>query len=514
MKRIGSLIIALVMLFCFAGASAEVDYTLAEKLQNQMKAGSGLSGSLTLTAEGTSPLALSMQGIRDTEIQIRALRSGMERHAALFLAGGNDSREGLTELLQQEETWYFRSDLLPGNEVWQLPDAFEAAAETVPAPAGGNPAFLPALIRLAQMSQSKRDVVLAPVTTKLSAWLEVWLADYAGVSQVRKLDNGTSGVDLMYSIPMSEIRKEIVALLKAIVRDSDGQALLNAIMTEEQMEVYANPYLDYYYLDAMDALDNDYDVVFTRTMTTLGQTVGSSLEMPLDENRTGFQTLEMVDNGGLISITLRGDDRLLAVQIPREMDFSKIDSASIWICSRGPQGEDEQSLPNLAARIDLSHESTLSSDEDNRLHLREIWGITGTYDVSRLPEGERTADYPETEALEGIVSLHYSSRNAQASPTTLEIEGSLRQGESLNLGVKGQLKTVAPWVFTPFATEEARELVSLSGDERTVLMAELLTAAGELCQRSKDSSTAETDETAEEPAETSDTEEAVTEDKP
>ena len=497
LRKIVCLILTAMMALCCFCASAEVDYTLAEKIQNQMKAGSGLSGSLVLTADGTSPLALSLEGLSDTEIQVRALRGGLDEHIALFL-GEDDYRAGLTEFLKQDDIWFFRSDLLPEATVWQLPNAFELGNALHPTAEDGNPSFLPALIRVLQMTDSRRSATLDPVLEKLTGWLEVWLADFSSVSVVRKLDNGTSGVDLMYNIPMREIRQEIVDLIQALVRDPDGQALLNAIFTEDQMEVYANPYLDYYYLDALSSLDNDYDVVYTRTMTTLGQTVASSLEMPLDEGRFGFQTLDIEDNGGLISVTFRGDDSILALQVPRDLDFSQIDAASLWLyyrpaqpdpaASDGPeampiQGEAQQPI---AARVDLSRENTLSSDEDNRLHLRDVWSLTATYDLSRLPDGEKASDYPAQDPLNGLLSLHYSSRNAQASPTTLEINVSLSQGSAFNLGLSGQLKTVAPWVFSPFDTYDAQEFLSLDETSRATLLAEWLSSTGELMQQARD----------------------------
>ena len=57
MKRIWCLVIAAVMTLCGTWASAETtDYTLAEKFQWQMKSGSGMAGTVQLTADGAGPL--------------------------------------------------------------------------------------------------------------------------------------------------------------------------------------------------------------------------------------------------------------------------------------------------------------------------------------------------------------------------------------------------------------------------------------------------------------------------
>ena len=509
MKRIWCLVIAAVMTLCGTWASAEMDYSLAEKFQRQMQSGSGMSGTVMLTAEGVGPLDTALQGLTGAEIQVRALRNENDQHIAFYIAGEGENRLGLTELLKQEDTWYFRSDLLPGEDVWQMPDAFQTAETLHSVPEGGNPSIMPALVRAFQMSESKRKTILDPAIAKLSGWLEIWLADFAAVSVVRKLENGTSGVDMMYNIPMSEIRKEIVALIKALIRDSDGQALLNAIFTAEEAELYANTYLDYYYLDAMESLDNDYDVVYTRTVTTLGQTVASSLEMPLDESRTGFQALSIDDNGGLISIIARGDERLLALQMPRSMDFNEIDAASIWVYYKPSESDVEknQMLAPIAVRLDVAHEHELTEDEDNRIHLTDTWTLTGTHDLSRLPVGEKAADYPPQEPISGQLKLHYSSRNAQASPTSLEVVGSLKQGATTNIGVTANMKTVAPWTYEAFTTDEAREIMSLDDIGRAVLFAEWLTSAGELIAQVKEAAPAP--EATEEPEGTEETEESA-----
>ena len=481
MKRFFCILISLIM--TASVSLAEISYTLPEKMENQMKVGSGLKGSFTLRMSGTDPLILSLMPFQNIEMQLRSIQSDNNQHICIFQAGEEESQIALTELLRENETWYLRSDLLP-DQVYQIPDMIELA-DLIHQPKGENVSFASAIARWFDMKESKRQTLLEPVLDKLLKKLEVWLADYAGVSEVTKLESGISAVNMTYSIPMSEIRKEIVVLLQELLHDKDGQALLNALLSTEQQRIYANEYLDYFYLDSMNSLDNDYDFLYTRTVSTLGQLISSSLEMPLDEKSSGFQSMAIEDNGGLLSITLRGDDSLLYLLIPDGIDFSQIDSTNAWIIWR-PEKTTEKAgeafQAPLALKVNISHKSELSSDEENREHLRERWSFLAERDITHLPEGEKESDYPEIEPFVLDLSLHYFSRVSQSSPTTLEIEA-LMEKENFHLSLSAETKTSAPWVFSPFPTDEAIELSNMEQEERAILLAEWLTAAGEQLNR-------------------------------
>ena len=473
-KTIGILLGLMMLLGCLTGLAD--DYTLPEKMENQMKVGSGLKGSFTMHMEGTDPVILSMSLFQDTEIQIRAIRSGSDLHIALFREEEDESQKGLTEILNQDGGWYLRSDMLP-DLVLRLPDSIQTA-NLLHQPAGENPSFATALTRWFEMSENKRSSLLDPVTEKLSRKLEVWLAQFAGVSEVQTTESGASVVDLSYTIPMGELRKEIVSLLEELIQDPDGQALLNAILSPEQMEIYASGELDYFYIEALEALDNDYDVLYTRRVTTLGQMISSSMEFPLDEEKTGYRLLTIEDNGGLMAITLRGEDSMASALIPGNIDFSKIDSFNAWIMYRPEQTEKADASDAMALRLTVSHSSELSSDEESREHLKEHWNAQAVWDVSRLPEGEDPADYPETAPMELDLDLHYASKASQSSPTSLTVEG-LMTKENFSLAVKGEVKTSAPWILKPFETEAAEDLANMTADEQTLLLAEWLSAVGE-----------------------------------
>ena len=139
MKKVICALFTLLILLGGCTSLAANEYTLPQKLENQQKVGSGLKGSFTMHMEGSDPLILSLIPFQDQEIQIRAIRSGNNRHIALYREGQDESRDGLTELLQQDGSWFIRSDLLP-DQVYRIPDAIQTAG-LIHHPKGENPSF-------------------------------------------------------------------------------------------------------------------------------------------------------------------------------------------------------------------------------------------------------------------------------------------------------------------------------------------------------------------------------------
>ena len=477
MKKLVCLMISLMMLMVSGMGLGESSYTLPEKMNRQLTIGSGLKGSFTMHLEGTDPLILSLMPFQDVELQVRSLRSGVGGDGLyeIYQENTDGSKNGLTEAYQQGESWFFRSDLLP-DQVIMLPP-MTAVADWLHAPEGGNPSFASALVRWSQLPEAKRQALLTPVTDKMTQALETWLAGFAGVSEVRTLENGTSAVDLTYTIPMAEIRKELVLLLRQMLQDPDGTALVQSVLTEAQQERYANANLDYFYEQALDSLQNDYDITYTRTISTLGQPISSSLDLPLDEKSTGYQFLSTEEHGGLQTFTLRGEDQYLTLMLPEKTDLSEIDSFNCWLYSR-TNGDEEQEAVSHALRISVSHSSELSSDEESRDHLRESWSVQAVRDLTHLPEGEEATAYPEETPWTAELQLHYFSRYSQSSPTTLELEALLEK-EHFALSLRGSFKTASPWAFSPFDVTGAKDLTEMTDTERTLLLAEWLTAAGE-----------------------------------
>ena len=475
MKKWICAMLCMVIMMAELPAFAAISYTLPQKMEKQLAIGSGLKGSFCFQGKGDNPLLLFLPFLQNTEIQIQGLRSGDEFHYNFYQEREQGEKTGLIELYGKEGQFFLRSDLLP-DEIYMIPE-IEKLADALSRPEGGNPSFASALIRWIQMDSTQKDGLLAPVTEMLSREIEIWLASYADVSEVRTLENGTSVVDLSYHIPMTELKAEIVNLWKLVLQDAHGQALIDSIFHEDQKNIYANAKLDYFYEDALAALDNGFDIQYTRTVSTIGQPVSSLLELPLDEEKMGFSALEIEESGGMISYTLRNDEGYYTVRMSHDSNFTNLDDASVWFYMRRLSAENDQEETH-ALRIDILHTSELSTDEESREHQTDRWMVKAESDLEKLPEGENLELYAEEKPISLDLSMHYYSRSSQSSPTTLDIEALLEENDySLTLSAK--FKTASPWEFRPFNHEGAVNLLSLTDEERIQKWSQWLAAATE-----------------------------------
>ena len=77
----------------------------------------------------------------------------------------------------------------------------------------------------------------------------------------------------------------------------------------------------------------------------------------------------------------------------------------------------------------------------------------------------------------GEATLHFYSKYAQSSPTTLEVNASWYQ-EDLELILEGKFKSASPWIFSPFEITEPHSLLEMKPEELTGLFSAWLMNAG------------------------------------
>ena len=479
-KFICCLLCLSIMTVIASAAFAAVSYTLPEKMEKQLSIGSGLKGSLTITAEGSDPLLLSLEPFSGVEMQVRGIKSGEDWHVYLYQAGENESQKGLTELYGKDGMFYARSDMLPG-QVFSMPSMIETVDRLI-AKEGGNPPFVSMLLSFLSLNGETRDERWEPLAEQLIGMLEIWIADYAYTSELTEENAGTKRIELTYTIPTADLSREIVSLLAFLRTDSEAKTLLESIMTEEQKAFYLNEYLDYFFLDAMSALRYDYDVFMKRVVSPLGDEISSLIELPLDESRFGgYNTLTVSRENGVSGITLLGGEKNLRLVTDGDLSLESLTSGKFWIMT-WPDAEPGNDDSFISSRVEIEKQSETHTDEDSRDHQNDHWTIRILRDTSRLPEEADPSIYSDSQPITFELSLNYTSKYSQSSPTTLDVEARLEK-ENLLLQVSGQFKTASPWVFSPFDTENARDVLSLTEDEKNLLLAEWLASAGEQLEK-------------------------------
>ncbi len=474
-KAIGVLLSLMLVSICAFPAFAANDYTLPEKMSKQLSIGSGLKGQFTITAEGNSPLVLALEPFLNTELQMRGLTSEGESHYYIYQDTGDETQKGLTEFYVKDNQLYVRSNML-GDKVLCLPE-MGALLNSLTKSSGENPAFASILLGVFQQGEEGRVNMWEPLTEKLTKKLELWISRFE-VSSARDSEEGAV-VEMNYTIPMGELKKEILALLRDMRQDQDTRTALEAVMTEEQREIYLNDTLDYFYTDAMNALNDDFDVVISRTVSTMGKEISSSIELPLDRTRfSGYTSLKIESEGKTTALILKNDEQVFHLVtedglIPEETDY-----LTWWIMSYPNHETESVSTTRSAEKVRFSKTSETSTDVDGRDHQNDHYTVRGESDTSRLPAEEAKSSYPEAAPYVLDVQLHYSSKNSQSSPTTLEINASLEM-KDMKIALNGTWKSASPWIFSPFDISGAQNLLEISENERNLMLAEWLAAAGE-----------------------------------
>ena len=465
------------------------DYTLPEKMDKQLAIGSGLKGSFVLHAAGTDAAVQAMSPFLEKELSLRGMKSGEDAHYYIYQAGENEKQNGLTEVYLKDGVVYFRSDLINGP-VLRFPGTAALLDQLVPS-GGENPPAASVLAGIL-MKSIEKDPSWELFITKYADEIELWVTSHFADGQtIQAMPDGASAVELSYTIPIGELKKKMIQLLKNIKANPEEAALVENLMSREQIETYFNPYLDYYYDAAFDAMNHEFDVVVSRTVSTMGEELSSGIELPLDARVTGYSALKVHKAGKEITVSLSNERETLALIFRGD----PADTASMHLM-RYPAPENTDPVDRMAMLWTLHHTVETSTDEETRDHQTEVWTLTAKRDVSRLPEGEKEEDYPETAPMRLDVKLHYFSKFSQSSPTTLEVDGALETG-GLQLRMEGAFKTASPWIFSPFAIDGAQDFLSLSEEQKLLILGEaLLNAATQLEARPEaDALPADTPET-------------------
>ena len=284
MKKVLAMVLAFCLL-CGSTSAFAVTYTMPEKLSRQLVIGSGLKGSFVLNAEGSSGAAAVLSVLNGAEIQVRGMASDENWHYYFYQTDENENQWARTDLQRKDGNVYLRSDLLKEDRILMLP-AVENALDTLTRGSEGTPSFASAVWRLFRMSDGTREDIWNPMVALLGERLENWLTPYAQEPAVKQTDDGQAVIEMGYVIPAEDLKQGILDGLELVTGNQELMTLAADMTTEEQQETYLNPYLRYFYQQALDQLILPFDVSLSRTVSTLGSTLSSVIELPLDEEKT------------------------------------------------------------------------------------------------------------------------------------------------------------------------------------------------------------------------------------
>ena len=444
MKKALIFLLVSLLLGCGINTSFAATYTLPEKLSNQLSIGSGLKGTFTITAEGDLAKEPFLKAIAGAEFSVRGMVSEHDLHYYIFQADAAETQTGKTELNRKDGVYYLRSDMVQGT-ILTFPTWDRYLDSLLPAH-GENPSFASALIEYLSQPQSDRESKWEPTWTRYERILEMWLADFTMQADVVKRNDGTTALNFSYEIPGEAIRNRIIALFDAFGSDPELLAQLDTVMTAEQKAVYANSQLGYYYSELLDKMDWSRSVKLNKQVSSLGEVYSSSLSLPLDQKLTGYSDLFIEDRDGMTAYTLRSDTAVLSYACPN-VDTKAQEFEGTYYFKHLSAGNTKGGLEgNLSLKASVTKTTKLYEDEEERSHQEEQYHI-----VLEAVEDEDTAAFglPAFDKADLDIGVHYYSKYAQNSATSMEINALWQQGAS-TLRATGTFKTAAPWLFMPF----------------------------------------------------------------
>ena len=460
MKKAMCFLLAILTAVSLFSAASAAGYTLPEKMQRQLQVGSGLKGSFAVHANTDPELCPFVASVQSAEFEIRGIRSGDDLHYYIFQPGEGEALNSLTEYCRIGGTGYIRSDFLP-EAVYRLP-GLETVLRFVLDTEGENPSILPEMIRMIINKEWNEEETFD--TEALEKQIELWINSFSSDTSVSSAEGAFPRLTQIFRIPVKAMFNAVNALVKTVSENIPAMELLKSVLTEEQIAIYLNPNLGYFYTEAMESLNLDGEIVFSRTMSTLGELINNELSLPLDAAKTGWSSITLGNGLERKSVQISGPKGLLYLEIPLEFD----PAAETWeeetfrlICI-----STEDSIPcNIALQINASksHEKHEDTDEQ-RNHETVRYTVRAEKDLTALPEGYSPDLIPDISPAEGTLELHYDSKLQLSSPTTLEISCAIRQGQ-YDFTLAGKVKTSSPWTYTPFEITSAMDTDSWSKED-------------------------------------------------
>lgn len=539
-----------------------LDYTIAEKLFKQLESGSGFAGTLTLSLtarEGREKEAITTKNpflFECTYISVPAdSLSGLpaERRYELTFMDGENPR-ALASLALRSGATYLKSNLL-GADWYVLPEDFLGIPVTMSAPAsnaistavGGaadatstpestdalfqNPVtsalqglidesampalfsfILPALLEAQNHDTSNLADALSTYTTRIDLWIE----GYRKKAELGKLEDGTTTMEVQYTIPHAAIQEQLKDMVEDILGDAALLAKLQALLPEEQALLLLNPQLRSFYLYAIDELPLRGDLTISRAVNLEGETLALHLALPLYDQTAGEVTLSYDRKAGTGKdlseediISLESQDANVQAEY-KEYQSMSLESQNIDLRAeykeyrsmsgvafyqgtirREPKNVDSNGVgedsgaaaPKIfSAAFTLKHDEQLKGkDEENYETLTHDYNLTleprlVAMDANgqEAPLTEKAKNtYYQFPAFDLAMNLLFKSKPEKNASTSFDLTLRL-SGEdipqTLDLTFTGKSK--ARWTPTAIDDKSAQRLSEFSQDEFTTFLTE------------------------------------------
>ena len=475
MKKICIFVLLIFLTLSVTSAADAAGYTLPEKMQRQLEVGSGLKGSFAVHANADTEKNPLVHSVQNAEFEIRGIQYEGNKHYYIYQQGENEAMNALTEYCTIGSDQYLRSDFLKEGS-YLLPDMDHLINKWLKSE-GDNPSIFPDLLR-AVIGNNENDALS---TDAMERQLEMWISAFSSENVVQTGD-GSPRLSQTFRIPMESLYSTATDLIRMISSSETYMGYFREILSKEQIDTYLNPELGYYYVDAMKQLDMEGDILFTRTVSTLGELIQSSLVLPMDPEKTGYSSVTVENNETCKSIFFTGPRGMLYFELPMNFE-AKADNYENVVFRFVLVDNENEEIQNVALRITATKESEkYENTEEGKVHEKEEYMFRIIRDTEGLPDAVTEDMIPDMAETEGKLIVHYYSKPQLSSPTTLEISCIIRQGE-YNFNFEGAVKTASPWLYSPFSVEGAVSAANYEKEDFNLLKEEWIRNAEEKLAR-------------------------------
>ena len=213
---------------------------------------------------------------------------------------------------------------------------------------GENPSIFPDLLRSVLNGNEEEN----PGTESLERQIETWISSFSTESSLQTGD-GLPRLTQTFRIPVEEMYNTVADIIRTISSSETYMGFFREKLSKEQIDTYLNPDLGYFYIDAMKQLDMEGEILFSRTVSTLGELIRSSLVLPMDPGKTGYSSVTLENNETRRSIFMSGPRGMLYLELPIDFDL-KAENYEKEIVRFVLVDNENEDAKNVALRIILS----------------------------------------------------------------------------------------------------------------------------------------------------------------
>ena len=474
-RKLCLMLAALLVLLCPLSAFAAREYTLPEKMRQQLQL-SSLNGSAKLLAEGDGEWVKALEPFTNQLINFYYTEAENEMGIELYAKPEEDAKLGRTVVYSNGEDLLLKSDLLI-DTVLRMPVRGDWFSTLTRSADTQNPAFYSILAALLSDGGD-----WSAETAELRAALEFWLDGYASLPETTSV-GGETRMEILYTIPAEEIRAEMKALLPLVFANEALLGKLRAAMSEEQAAVYLSPDLQWYYARLIDGLQLTEPVTMRRSFNTMGETRETELHLPV----TGFDdwsALTVLSSDAGTTYELTSELRRMSLTLLEQLST---ENNGHWRGVFQLERPEEQAWD---VAFDIVSLRTTTTDEEKVDHEITTWTI-------------QLAPAEDAESLNALVfdpaqirlRLHYHSKGSVTNSTTLDVtwDATLPGGHT-NGAMK--LRTVYPVEIEKIDGANAIDLSALQPEKRQEYLQDFLTNARLMLQQLSQPAEAAAEETA------------------